>query len=149
MAWYSREQTKKIYKYFPYICLILIVFDIFTTVYSVKNMIESNDKESIKNSGQAISSYVEFTRKLGEAIAEDPMVRDNSKTLVERAAKLDSYTKAYDLFMVGIVDRNGYIGSSIRHKRGYIGYREYLQKVFETKETVLTDMYFAGADNST
>ena len=81
MAWYSREQTKKIYKYFPYICLILIVFDIFTTVYSVKNMIESNDKESIKNSGQAISSYVEFTRKLGEAIAEDPMVRDNSKTL--------------------------------------------------------------------
>lgn len=149
MGWYNKEQTKIIYKYFPYICLLFVVFDIFTTVYSVKNMIESNDKERIKNSGQEISLYVEFTRKLGEAIAEDPLVRDNNKTLVERAAKLDSYTKAYDLFMVGIVDRSGYIGSSIRHKRGYIGYREYLKKVFETNETVLTDMYLAGADNST
>ena len=112
------QRTRYFYKYFRFVCVFLIAFDLITTIYSSVNMMQSNAHESIKTSSSEIALYVDSTLKLGEAIAEDPLINDSSQPLLERAMRLDSYTTAYGLFMVGVVDKEGNIASSIRHKTG-------------------------------
>lgn len=143
------QRTRYLYKYFRFVCVFLIAFDVITTIYSSVNMMQSNIHERVKTSSNEIALCVDSTLKLGEAIAGDPYINDSSKTLLERAMKLDSYTTAYGLFMVGVVDKEGNIASSIRHKTGYVGYRPYFKEMLVTKKTVLSDMYLAGADKTT
>lgn len=147
--WERIKNNNFIIKNFRVLCVLVIAFDILTTVYFSVQMLKSNIREILTTTNNEIALYIDSTLRLGTAIANDEEIKDTTIPLVERAAKLDSYTKAYNLFMVGVLDKDGNIGSSIRHKTGYVGYRPYFKEMLATRKTVLSDQYVAGADHET
>lgn len=149
------------YRWFPLICIVLIVFDLITTVwYSVLSM-EHSAEDTIKRTESQISEYIKSVWNLGNAIAAAPATRDASLSLRQRAQMLIPYADAFDLFMIGITNEKGLLGSTLERSQitskamlndegvGDLSPRKAFQDAMATGDSILTDTYLAGADGKT
>lgn len=149
------------YHYFPLICILLIVFDLMTTVRFAVLSMEKSARDTISRAESQIRVYVRSVWNLGNAIAAAPATRDASLTLRQRAQALIPYVDAYDLFMLGITDKQGLLGSTLHRKQitskamltregiGNLSSRPSFQESMATGKSILTDIYLAGADGKT
>lgn len=149
------------YRQFPLLCFFLIVFDLTTTIiFSIANMKESS-RDMIARTESQISEYIHSVWNLGEAIADAPSTRDDSLSLRQRAQLLVPYAEKYDLFMLGITDAEGFLGSTLQREKitskaminekgiADLSSRPAFQEMMATGKAVLTDTYLAGADAKT
>lgn len=148
-------------RWFRLICLILIIFDISTTVgFSISSMKE-NSLDTIKRTESRISEYIKSVWNLGDAIAAASTTKDTSLSLRQRAQLLIPYADAYDLFMLGITNEKGILGSTLERKQitstamlndeglGDLSSRPAFKEMMATGKSVLTDTYLASADGKT
>ena len=148
-------------RWFRVICIILIIFDISTTVgFSISTMKESS-LDTIKRTESRISEYIKSVWNLGDAIAAASTTKDSSLSLRQRAQLLIPYADAYDLFMLGITNEKGILGSTLERKQitstamlndeglGDLSSRPAFKEMMSTGKSILTDTYLAGADGKT
>lgn len=141
--------------------ILLVIFDLTTTVwYSVRSM-ERGAEDTIKRTESQISEYILSVWNLGNAIAAAPATRDSSLSLRQRAQMLVPYADAFDLFMIGITNEKGLLGSTLERRQitstamlndegvGDLSSRQAFQDAMATGDSILTDTYPAGADGKT
>ncbi|WP_215697767.1 hybrid sensor histidine kinase/response regulator [Clostridium sp. MCC353] len=142
-------------------CIILVIFDLTTTVlYSISAMKKSS-LDTIARTESQISEYIRSVWNLGNAVAAAPATRDSTLSLRQRARMLIPYADAYDLFMLGITNQDGLLGSTLERSQitstemlnnegvGNLSSRPAFQEMMATGKSILTDTYPAGADGTT
>lgn len=142
-------------------CVLLVIFDITTTVLFSIDSMKRSSLDTIARAESQISQYIKSVWQLGNAIAEAPATQDDSLSLRQRARMLVPYADEYDLYMIGITNEKGLLGSTLDRSQitsthmlndegvGDLSSRPAFQKMMATGESILTDTYLAGADGTT
>ena len=69
--WERIKNNNFIIKNFRVLCVLVIAFDILTTVYFSVQMLKSNIREILTTTNNEIALYIDSTLRLGTAIAND------------------------------------------------------------------------------
>lgn len=138
-----------IFRYVWIICIIILIVELISTV-SIANMLMVKTTEDIMVATQnEIENEIASTLTLAEALANDYIIANPDIDLIERGKLLKPYAEAYNLFLIGLTNRQGMIVSSYDDIPGDIGYRDYFQRVIATGVPEITDAFLAGADGVT
>ena len=155
------KNFSSIMRWFRFICILLVIFDLTTTVLSSITAMKENSWDTTARTESQISEYIRSVWNLGNAIAAAPATRDDSLSLRQRAQMLIPYADAYDLFMLGITNEKGLLGSTLERSQvtsqamlndegvGDLSSRPAFQEMMATGKSILTDTYPAGADGET
>lgn len=158
---WETKNFRSLMRWFRLICISLVIFDLTTTVFFSVTAMKATSLDTIERTESQISEYIHSVWNLGNAIAAAPATCDDSLSLQERAQMLIPYANAYDLFMLGITNREGLLAHTLDRslitsesmlKNGGIGdisSHPAFQEAMATGKSILTDTYPAGADSST
>lgn len=138
----------QIIKYIKVICFIIIVIEMIIATTTAISFTKAISEETKTSATREIENQLDIAWKLGKALVKDEVITDSSIDVRERIQGLDKYLETYNLFLIGLTDEDGIITSTYADKIGDIGYRDYFQYSMTTGETVVTDAFPAGADES-
>lgn len=126
----------------------VVALEMVFTVNSVVMITKTSAADITQATKNELENQLNVTWKLADALAKDLRLSDTTISLEERALYLKPYNDAYGLFLIGITDDKGKITSSYDDIPGDIGYRDYFKQAIQTGESVITDAFPSGADET-
>lgn len=137
---YSTLFLRNLWAVFTAFMLIGLLSILFSAYLLVKNSAE----ESTNYLLQDLSHRIEVTYNLLEAFSELPQLKDISLPIQKRAWILKPYADAFHFWMIGVVDPDGTISSTLRNKVGKVE-RDYIPRIMFTGKREISDPFPAGA----
>lgn len=131
---------KNLWVLFSVIFAVSLIGTLFTTYLFIKNTAE----ESTRFLAEDLSSQLNTTYSLLEGMSEQPLIKDTSIPVQERAASMKTYAEAFGFWMIGVVDPDGTISSTLRPKTGKV-YRDYIPRIMASGKREISDPFPAGA----
>ena len=112
---------KNLWVLFSAIFVVSLIGTLFTTYLFMK----STAVESTRFLADDLTSQLNTVYSLLEGMSEQPLIKDTSISVQERAASMKTYADAFGFWMIGVVDPDGTISSTLRPntgkvQRGYI-----------------------------
>lgn len=123
-------------------CFVFISFA--STLYAGYLFIKTSAVDSTKALANDLTSRITVAYNLLEGMSRQPLVRDTSVSVLERAMSLKAYATAFNYWMIGVVDPDGTISSTLRPKIGKVR-RDYIPRIISTGRRELSDPFPAGA----
>ncbi|WP_028042409.1 sensor domain-containing diguanylate cyclase [Candidatus Stoquefichus massiliensis] len=120
---------------------------IFGNIYSSLRTVHSNSVSQLHDISNVIGSRIQTTIQLLESIRYDEIIGNTQLSLKERAEKLKVYSNAFHYKIMGITDEEINVYSS-NDKAGNLARRDFMQKLYSTGETQVTNIYSAGENGS-
>lgn len=121
-----------------------LLVSLLSIVFSAYILVENHTKESTRYHKQDLSSRIRMTYNLLEGFSNQPELQDLSLSVMDRAMSLKAYAAAFDFWMIGVVDPDGTISSTLRPKIGKVA-RAYIPRILSTGEREISDPFPAGA----
>ena len=121
-----------------------LVISLVSIAFSAYILVENHTKESTDYHKRDLSSRINMTYRLLEGFSAQPELQDLSLSVMERAMSLKAYASAFDFWMIGVVDPDGTISSTLRPKIGKVA-RDYIPRILSTGEREISDPFPAGA----
>ncbi|MEG1825704.1 MAG: sensor domain-containing diguanylate cyclase [Gordonibacter sp.] len=103
--------------------------------------------DSVAASKPQIESRVGETFKLLSTLADQPALIDPATPVMDKVRLLDQVNEHYGYFLICYIDADMNVWDETGPAS--LASRDYLQKLFATGETVITDSFPAGADGAT
>lgn len=142
------ETLKKIiaflFKYLWLVCCILICVNFVSMVLSTYNIMKSAARENVTSLATELGHRVSVSYSLLEAISNMPIMSDTSIPVEDRAATLKPFAQAFGYWMIGVVDMDGNISSTLRYKSRKVQ-RDYIARMAKTGKKEMTEIFPAGA----
>ena len=91
-----------------------------------------------------LTSRLEATYNLLEGMSKQPLIQDTGVSVMDRAMSMKTYADAFKFWMIGVVDPDGTISSTLRPKIGKVE-RDYIPRIMCTGTRELSDPFSAGA----
>ena len=121
-----------------------LVISLVSIAFSAYILVENHTKDSTDYHKRDLSSRINMTYRLLEGFSAQPELQDLSLSVMERAMSLKAYASAFDFWMIGVVDPDGTISSTLRPKIGKVA-RDYIPRILSTGEREISDPFPAGA----
>lgn len=131
---------KNLWVLFSAIFVVSLIGTLFTTYLFMKNTAE----ESTRFLAEDLSSQLNTVYSLLEGMSEQPLIKDTSIPVQERAASMKTYADAFGFWMIGVVDPDGTISSTLRPKTGKV-HRDYIPRIMASGEREISEPFSAGA----
>ena len=142
-----------IVRYVWIFCGGLIILELLSTVLCAGMLLQGTAQNILQAQAGEIYGRVDGVYRLLNGLAEDEEIGDTSLPIYDRAIRMRSYQKSYDLFMLAVLDREFNVVSSDETEPPQEPYslagRDYLQRMKAIGEYQITDMIIAGADGVT
>lgn len=137
-----------IIRYNAVFCVLVLLFVMLGgTVHSIRRM-QSNAKVALAGSQSQISQRVAGAVNLLEALASLPEYYDPGVPPIEKVKKLDQLNPYFGYMMICYVDADIIVYSD-GEEPASLASRDYMQQLFSTGQTQVTDSFAAGADGVT
>ena len=107
---------KNLWVLFSAIFVVSLIGTLFTTYLFMK----STAVESTRFLADDLTSQLNTVYSLLEGMSEQPLIKDTSIPVQERAASMKTYADAFGFWMIGVVDPDGTISSTLRPKTGKV-----------------------------
>lgn len=131
---------KNLWVLFSIIFAVSLIGTLFTTYLFIKNTAE----ESTRFLAEDLSSQLNTTYSLLEGMSEQPLIKDTSIPVQERAASMKTYAEAFGFWMIGVVDPDGTISSTLRPKTSKV-HRDYIPRIMASGKREISEPFPAGA----
>ncbi|MFR0874042.1 MAG: hypothetical protein ACLSHC_04985 [Bilophila wadsworthia] len=125
---------------FSAIFVVSLIGTLFTTYLFMK----STAVESTRFLADDLTSQLNTVYSLLEGMSEQPLIKDTSISVQERAASMKTYADAFGFWMIGVVDPDGTISSTLRPKTGKVQ-RGYIPRIMASGKREISDPFPAGA----
>ena len=127
--------------------LVFLVVMLGGTVHSIRRM-RSNAQVALSGSQSQISQRVAGAVSLLESLASLPEYYDPEVPPIEKVRKLDRLSPYFGFMMMCYVDADIIVYSD-GEEPASLASRDYMQRLFSTGQTQVTDSFAAGADGVT
>ncbi len=131
---------KNLWVLFSAIFVVSLIGTLFTTYLFMK----STAVESTRFLADDLTSQLNTVYSLLEGMSEQPLIKDTSISVQERAASMKTYADAFGFWMIGVVDPDGTISSTLRPKTGKVQ-RGYIPRIMASGKREISDPFPAGA----
>ena len=131
---------KNLWVLFSAIFVVSLIGTLFTTYLFMK----STAVESTRFLADDLTSQLNTVYSLLEGMSEQPLIKDTSIPVQERAASMKTYADAFGFWMIGVVDPDGTISSTLRPKTGKVQ-RGYIPRIMASGKREISDPFPAGA----
>lgn len=131
---------KNLWVLFSAILVVSLIGTLFTTYLFIKN----TAVESTRFLADDLTSQLNTTYSLLEGMSEQPLFKDTSIPVQERATSMKTYADAFGFWMIGIVDPDGSISSTLRPKTSKVQ-RDYIPRIIASGKREISDPFPAGA----
>lgn len=131
---------KNLWVLFSAIFVVSLIGTLFTTYLFMK----STAVESTRFLADDLTSQLNTVYSLLEGMSEQPLIKDTSISVQERAASMKTYADAFGFWMIGVVDPGGTISSTLRPKTGKVQ-RGYIPRIMASGKREISDPFPAGA----
>lgn len=138
-----------LFRYVWAICAMILLCEFVFMVHTAYVSLQQASRSVSDASRRELEHKLSVTWKLGYALTQDLNLSNTAISLEDRALLLKPYNTVYELFLIGITDTAGKITSTYDDIPGDIGYRDYFKRVVATGKAEITDVFAAGADNTT
>ena len=136
----SRLFSKSLWLVFAaFVCISL-----GSTLYAGYLFIKATAGDSTKALADNLTSRLEATYNLLEGMSKQPLIQDTGVSVMDRAMSMKTYADAFKFWMIGVVDPDGTISSTLRPKIGKVE-RDYIPRIMRTGTRELSDPFSAGA----
>ncbi|MFR3457757.1 MAG: sensor domain-containing diguanylate cyclase, partial [Bilophila wadsworthia] len=114
------------------------------TLFTTYLFMKSTAVESTRFLADDLTSQLNTVYSLLEGMSEQPLIKDTSISVQERAASMKTYADAFGFWMIGVVDPDGTISSTLRPKTGKVQ-RGYIPRIMASGKREISDPFPAGA----
>ncbi|WP_195986257.1 diguanylate cyclase [Clostridium sp. D33t1_170424_F3] len=137
-----------IMRYNAVFCVLVLLFVMLGgTIHSIRRM-ESNAEVALSGSQSQISQRVIGAVNLLEALAGSPEFYDPAVPPIDKVRKLDQLSPHLGYMLMCFVDADVIVYSD-GEEPASLASRDYMQQLFSTGQTQVTDSFAAGADGMT
>lgn len=142
-----------ILKYIWLFCIILIILECTSTLYSAKILMQQTTDGVIQSVSGELSGRVDGVLRLLKGLTVDERFTDPAQPLYKRALLAAPYKKSYNLYMIAVTDKDVNVASTTPRKdpEKYfnLAYRDYMKRLYATGTFQITDAFPAGRDGVT
>lgn len=142
-----------VFKYIWLLCGLLIVLELLSVTYTAGILIEQTSRGVMQSVSGEISGRVDGVLRYLNGVSNDQRFADTSQPLYDRVIQFRPYKDSYNLFMIALTDEKVDVMSSGAtdplQKRKNLAYRDYMQRLYATGKTEITDVFLAGTDGTT
>lgn len=139
-----------VFKYIWLFCAVLIALELAGTIASGVILMKETAQGVMNSVNSEVSGRVQSVLQLLNGLASDDRIKDLDQPLFNRAILTEPYRQSHDLYMIGVTDENINVISSEETQppetMTSLAYRDYMQDLYNTGETQITDAMVAGAD---
>lgn len=132
------------FKYLWLVCGALIAINCFSMLSTAYTIVTESTKDALTSTGAEISRSVSVNYELLESLKDLPTIMDTSIPIQDRAIGLRPFVQPFKLWMIGVVDPDGSISSTLRYKWSKVS-RDYIPRIVRTGQREMTDVFRAGA----
>lgn len=115
-----------------------------STLYAGYLFIKTTAENSTIALAENLTSRLEATYNLLEGMSNQPLIQDTGISVLDRAMSMKTYADAFKFWMIGVVDPDGTISSTLRPKIAKLK-RDYIPRIMRTGKRELSDPFPAGA----
>ncbi len=115
-----------------------------STLYAGYLFIKTTAENSTMALAENLTSRLEATYNLLEGMSNQPLIQDTGISVLDRAMSMKTYADAFKFWMIGVVDPDGTISSTLRPKIAKLK-RDYIPRIMRTGKRELSDPFPAGA----
>lgn len=133
-----------LFKYLWLVCCVLICINFFSVMLSSYSIMKNSAKENLDSLATELSHRVTVSYDLLEGISMLPFMGDTSIPVQDRAARLKPFATSFGYWMIGVVDMDGNISSTLRYQSKKVQ-REYIERIKKTGRREMTEVFPAGA----
>lgn len=127
--------------------------ELASTFYTSTILMQASALDVMQAVNGDIAGRVNGVLRLLKGLAEDDRFTAESVPLFDRAVMARPYKKSYNLFMIAVTDQDVNVASTNQMERpqrhSNLAYRDYMQELYRSGETQITDAFPAGADGKT
>lgn len=139
-----RKLITVFFKYLWLVCGTLILINFCSMLLTTCDLVRDKTENALDSLATDLSRSVSVNYDLLDGIKNIPLMGDTSIPVQDRAASLRSFVAPFQLWMIGVVDPDGMISSTLRHKSAKVA-RDYIPRIVQSKEREMTDVFPAGA----
>lgn len=133
-----------LFKYLWVVCCVLICINFVSIMLSSYSIMKNSAKENLDSLATELSHRVTVSYDLLEGISMMPFMGDMSIPVSDRAAQLKPFATSFGYWMIGIVDMDGSISSTLRYQSRKVQ-RDYIERIKKTGRREMTDVFPSGA----
>lgn len=115
-----------------------------STLYAGYLFIKTTAEDSTRALAGDLTSRLEATYNLLEGMSKQPLIQDTAVSVLDRAMSMKPYAEAFKFWMIGVVDPDGTISSTLRPRVAKLK-RDYIPRIMSTGKRELSDPFPAGA----
>lgn len=143
-----REDTlrKLVSLFFRYLWLIfgvLLCGNLFNLFLTTTTIMETSTREKIVSLSDELASTVSNSYKLLEGMQGLPGMDNTSIPVADRAWLLRPFAKAFDVWMIGVVDPDGSIAGTLSYGSTIVE-RDYIPRIVASKQKEMTNAFPSG-----
>lgn len=142
-----------VFKYIWVFCALLVVLETVSVSYTAKILVEQTAVGTMEAVSGEISGRVDGVLRLITGMSKDPQFADTTTPIYDRVIKMRPYQESYNLFMIALTDEDVNVVSADEKEppKTYsnLAYRDYMQRLYATGNTQITDVFVSGADHTT
>lgn len=139
-----RKLVAFFFRYLWLVCGTLIAVNLFSLLFSGFEGVKHRAEEALRAAGTELSRSVSVNLDLLASFSELPVLSDTSLPVQDRAATLKPFVHPFGLWMIGVVDPDGSISSTLRYKSAKVQ-RDYIPRILRTGQPEMTDIFRSGA----
>ncbi len=132
------------FRYLWLTCFCMIIVTFLFMLPTAWNAVRSDADSRAASVSQAMSHRIHAIRQMLEGISQWPALADMSVPVIDRAWSLRPLARHYGYWMIGVVDPDGSISSTLRYRATKLK-RDYIPRIQRTKRGEISDPFSAGA----
>lgn len=132
------------FQYLWLVCALLIGINFASSLYTARIIMQNSMQEGLESLATEISHRIDVNYRLLESLKTLPQLNDTSIDVKDRAASLKPFAAAFDLWMIGVVDPDGMISSTLSYDSSRVT-RDYIPRIMQTARREMSDIFAAGA----
>lgn len=140
--------TGFILKYIWVFCISLITLELVSITYTANILMQQSAGSVMQSVSGEVSGRVDGVLRLLHGLAADKRYSDTSIPLWDRVTHALPYQESYNLYMIAMTDENMNVVSADETapptEPYSLAYRDYMQKLYSTGETQITDAFLSG-----
>lgn len=139
-----RKLVAFFFRYLWLVCGALIAVNLCSMLLTAYGIVKDGAEEALRAAGTELSRSVTVNYDLLESLKDLPLLGDTSIPVQDRALALRPFVQPFGLWMIGVVDPDGSISSTLRYKSAKVE-RDYIPRILLTGQREMTDVFHAGA----
>lgn len=139
-----RKLVAFFFRYLWLVCGALIAVNLCSMLLTAYSIMKGGAEEALRAAGTELSRSVTVNYDLLESLKNLPLLGDTSIPVQDRALALRPFVQPFGLWMIGVVDPDGSISSTLRYKSAKVE-RDYIPRIMRTGQREMTEVFHAGA----